>query len=191
MLARRWLRTLERYRLHMAGSDTDIVELTKPVLLEFAKAVYICQCLESSLCFLLALVAHEKVPEEGTFSASWDFHSKQTLGRLLHRLRDQIEIPSDLDDYLGGGVDKRNEIVHGYLTKNAMRLADPKGRIDIEKELVELKREVKRRDIVVNKLIDALLVKYGLSNKILKENFGRYWEHLNPSEGDELQAPKH
>lgn len=175
----------------MAGSDTDIVELTKPVLLEFAKAVYICQCLESSLCFLLALMAHKKVLEEGAFSASWDFHSKRTLGQLLHRLREQIDIPADLDDYLGVGVDKRNEIVHGFLTKNAMRLADPKGRIEIEKELVELKREIKKRDIVVNKLIDTLLAKYGLSNKILKQNFDRYWEHLNPSEGDEPRPPKH
>ena len=72
-----------------------------------------------------------------------------------------------------------------------MRLADPKGRIDIEKELVELTLEVKKRDIVVNKLIDALLAKYGLSNEILKRNADRYWEHLNPGEGDDLQAPKH
>src|SRR6266705_5538704 len=146
----------------MATAEPDVIELTKPVLLEFAKAVYICQCLESSLCFLLSLMAHEKVPEEGAFSASWDFHSKRTLGQLLHRLREQIEIVPKLDEYLGVGVEKRNEIVHGFLTKNAMRLADPKGRIEIEKELVQLKLEVKRRDIVVNKLIDALLAKYGL-----------------------------
>ncbi len=175
----------------MATAEPDVIELTKPVLLEFAKAVYICQCLESSLCFLLSLMAHEKVPEEGAFSASWDFHSKRTLGQLLHRLREQIEIVPKLDEYLGVGVDKRNEIVHGFLTKNAMRLADPKGRIEIEKELVQLKLEVKRRDIVVNKLIDALLAKYGLSNEILKRNADRYWEHLNPGEGDDLQTPKH
>ncbi len=175
----------------MATSEPDVIELTKPVLLEFAKAVYICQCLESSLCFLLALMAHERVPEEGAFSASWDFHSKRTLGQLLRRLREQIEIPPKLDEYLGVGVDKRNEIIHGFLTKNAIRLAEPKGRIEIEKELIELKLEVKERDIVVNKLIDALLAKYGLSNEILKRNADRYWEHLNPRDGDEPQTPKH
>jgi hypothetical protein len=172
----------------MAPSQPDVVELTKPVLLEFAKAVYICQLLESSLCFLLALMAHEKLPEEGAFAASWDFHSKRTLGQLLHRLREQIEIPPELDEYLGVGIDKRNEIIHGFLTKNAMRLADPKGRLEIEKELVELKLEVKKRDIVVNKLIDALLAKYGLSNEILKRNADRHWEYLNPEEDDERQT---
>lgn len=175
----------------MTTSEPNVIELTKPVLLEFAKAVYICQCLESSLCLLLSLMAHEKTPEEGAFSASWDFHSKRTLGQLLHRLREQIEVPAELDEYLGVGIERRNEIIHGFLTKNAMRLADPKGRIEIESELVELKREVKKRDIVVNKLLDALLAKYGLSNDALKKNADRYWEHLNPGEGDDSERPKH
>jgi len=175
----------------MTTTEPDVIELTKPVLLEFAKAVYICQCFESSLCLLLSLMAHEKIPEEGAFSASWDFHSKKTLGQLLHRLREQIEVPPKLDEYLGVGVDKRNEIVHGFLTKNALCLADPKGRIEIERELVELKREVKRRDIVVNKLLDALLAKYGLSNEMLKRNADRYWEYMNPADGDDLLTPTH
>ncbi|HVS25828.1 MAG TPA: hypothetical protein VHE58_00715 [Burkholderiales bacterium] len=175
----------------MATSESVVIELTKPVLLEFAKAVYICQCFESSLCFLLSLMAHEKIPEEGALSASWDFHSKKTLGQLLHRLSEQIEVPPKLDEYLGIGVEKRNEIIHGFLTKNVMRLAAPKGRIEIEKELVELKWAVKKRDIVVNKLIDALLAKYGLSNEMLEWNADRYWEYMNPQEGDDLQKHKH
>jgi hypothetical protein len=175
----------------MATAEPDVIELTKPVLVEFAKAVYICQCFEASLCFLLALIAHQKVPEEGAFTASWDFHSKKTLGQLLHRLRQEIEIPPSLDVYLGIGIDRRNEIIHGFLTKNAMRLADPKGRIEIEAELVELKMEVKKRDIVVNKLLDALLQKYGTSNEMLKRNADRYWEHMNPGDGNDVDTPKH
>jgi hypothetical protein len=123
----------------------------------------------SSLCLLLSLMAHEKTPEDGVFEASWDFHSKKTLGQLLHRLREQIDVPAELDDYLGVGVDKRNEIIHGLLTKRALRLADPKGRIGEEKELIELKREVKKRDVAVNKLLDALFAKYGTSNEALNE----------------------
>lgn len=175
----------------MASTEPDVIELTKPVLLEFAKAVYVCQCFESSLCLLLSLMAHERMPEDGVFEASWDFHSKKTLGQLLHRLREQIDVPAELDNYLGVGVDKRNEIIHGFLTKNALRLADPKGRLEIERELVELKREVKKRDIVVNKLLDALLAKYGLSNEVLKRNADRYWEYVNPAESDDSRTPKH
>jgi hypothetical protein len=175
----------------MPTTEPDSIELTKPVLLEFAKAVYICQCFESSLCLLLALMAHEKISEVGAFETSWNFHSNKTLGQLLYSLRQQIEVPAELDEYLGGGVKKRNEIIHGFLTKNARRLADPKARIEIENELVHLKQEVKKRDIVVNKLLDTLFAKYGLSNEILKRNADRYWEHMNPSESDTSQNHKH
>lgn len=175
----------------MPTTEPDLIEMNKLVLLEFAKAVYICQCFESSLCLLLALMAHEKIPEKGAFEASWEFHSTKALGRLLQSLREQIEVPTELDEYLGIGVKKRNEIIHGFLTKNALRLADPKARIEIVNELVHLKQEVKKRDIVVNKLLDALFAKYGLSNELLKRNADRYWEHMNPGEGDASEKLAH
>ena len=160
-------------------NDKVADELT-PVFLEMGKAVYICQCLESSLCLLLATMAHEAARgEEGAFQASWDFHSEKTLGNLLKLLREQIEVPKDVDDYLRVGLKNRNEIVHGFLTKSAMRLLDPKGRLEVEEELAKLKKEVKRRDVLVNKLLDTLLKKYGLSNEILKRNADRAWDHLN------------
>ena len=165
----------------MPSTVVNTADLIAPVFLEFGKAVYICQCFESSLCFLLSLVAHESSEgEDGAFQASWDFHSKKTLGGLLKSLRERIEVPAELDAFLGEGVDKRNEVVHGFLTRNAARLADPKGRLEIEQELVTLKQEVKRRDVVVNKLLDALLKKYGMSNERLKRDADRFWEHLNP-----------
>ena len=167
----------------MTTPTVNSADLLAPVYLEFGKAVYICQCFESSLCLLLSTMSHESAEgEDGAFQAAWDFHSKKTLGGLLHALRKQIEVPEELDQYLGVGVEKRNEVIHGFLTKNVNRLADPKGRIEVEWELVALKLEVKRRDIVVNKLLDALLKKYGLSNDILKRNADRLWEHFNPDE---------
>lgn len=167
----------------MAASDEKLNEALAPIYLELGKALYICQCFESSLCFLLSQIAHESADgESGAFQASWDFHSKKTLGQLLKALRERIVVPDKLDEYLGVGVDKRNEIVHGFLTKNVARLYDPKGRFDVENELVQLKLEVKQRDKVVNQLLDALLEKYGLSNKLLKQNADRLWEHLNPDE---------
>jgi hypothetical protein len=165
----------------MSAATNNTLEFMAPIFLEFGKAVYSCQCFESSLCFLLALMAHESSKgDDGAFLASWDFHSKKTLGALLKSLRERIEVPEELDGFLGEGVEKRNEVVHGFLTRNATRLADPKGRLEIEQELVVLKREIKRRDVVVNKLIDTLLKKYGTSNEQLKRNADRLWDHLNP-----------
>lgn len=176
----------------MPNPSDNVSELIAPVMLEFGKAVYICQCFESSLCFLLSLMAQQSAGDEnGAFQASWDFHSKKPLGLMLRALREIIEVPQDLDTFLGDGVEKRNKIVHGFLTHNATRLASPKDRLDIEHELVALKREVKRRDIVVNKLIDALLKKYGTSNVQLKRNADRLWEHLNPEDPVEPTSGAH
>lgn len=165
----------------MTNPNDNISEELAPVFLELGKAVYICQSFEHSLCLLLSQLAHEKSqPEEEAFQAAWDFHSSKPMGQLLKSLRKHIDVPDDLDDYLNTGVKIRNKIIHGYLTNNVTRLYDPKGRLEIEKELEQLKNEVKRRDIVITKLIDTLLKKYGLSTEILKRNADRFWAHLNP-----------
>ena len=167
-------------------------ETLASVYLEFGKAVYICQCFESSLCLLLATMAHESSRgEDEAFETSWDFHSRKTLGQLLKALRERIEVPEEVDEFLGEGVDRRNEIVHGFLTKNANRLAEPKERLRVERELVHLKKEVKRRDVVVNKLFDALLNKYGVSNATLKQDFVRLWDHMNLPDGADEGGPSH
>ena len=167
----------------MVETTESILDALGPVFLELGKAVYICQTFESSLCLLLAQMAHEgSEGEDGAFQAAWDFHSKKPLGRLLKSLAAQIEVPKDLEAYLSSGIDKRNEIVHTYLTKNAKRLYDTKGRLEVEKELSELKLEVKRRDVVINKLIDVLFKKYGVSNESLKRDADKLWEYLNPKQ---------
>ena len=176
----------------MPNHRNNVSELLAPLLLEFGKAAYICQCFESSLCFLLSLMAHESADgEEGAFQASWDFHSKKTLGNLLKSLREIIEVPQDLDKFLGEGVETRNKIIHGFLTHNVPRFNEPKGRLEVEQELVALKREVKRRDIAVNKLIDSLLQKYGTSNEELKRKADRLWEHLNPEDPSDPVSSAH
>jgi len=118
--------------------------------------------------------------ESGAFQKAWDFHSKKTLGNLLKSLRELIEVPEDVYEFLDNCIKKRNTIVHGFLIDNAMHLFDPKGRVEIEQELVELKKEVKRGDVVVNRLLDAFFEKYGTSNAMLKRDADRRWELLNP-----------
>ncbi|HAF45501.1 MAG: hypothetical protein A2100_04105 [Sideroxydans sp. GWF2_59_14] len=164
----------------MIATDDKMLDALAPVFLELGRAVYICQTFEDSLNLLLSLMAQEAADgEDGVFQAVWNFQSSKPLGQLLSALRKQIDVPADFDEYLSMGVKKRNEIVHGYLTKNVMRLYDPKGRLEVEKELSELTVEVKRRDVSVNKLIDALLEKYGLSNSSLKRNADNLWNFQN------------
>lgn len=166
------------------STDTMATDL-EPLLLEFGKAVYICQAFESSLCLLHAMMSHDEMGgEKGTFTASWDFHSAKTLGQTINALRKRIDIPADLSDYLEDGVKCRNQIVHGFLTKSMPRLMEFKGRLEVQKELEALKMEEKARDVVMNKLLDALIAKYGLSNAILKHQAGEmYMARNNPGFG--------
>lgn len=166
------------------SGDTMATDL-EPLLLELGKAVYICQAFESTLCLLHALMTHEETGgEEGAFTASWDFHSSKTIGQTINALRKRIDIPADLSDYLEVGVKCRNQIVHGFLTKNIQRLMEFKGRLEVQKELEALKMEVKERDVVMNKLLDSFFAKYGLSNEMLKHQAGEmYMAKNSPGSG--------
>ena len=162
-----------------ALNDSMAADL-EPLMLELGKAVFICQSLEESLCLLHAQMTHEETDgEHGAFQASWDFHSSKTLGQTLNALRKRIEIPDDMNEYLEQGVKIRNAIVHGFVRKNMARLMDPKGRLEVKAELASLKVEVKKRDIVVNKLLDALFAKHGFTNEDLKRAAGELYEAKN------------
>ncbi len=59
------------------------------------------------------------------------------------------------------------------------RLMDFTGRAEVQKELEALKLEVKLRDVLINKFLDALLAKYGLSNDALKHQAGENYAARN------------
>ena len=169
----------------MSDADTVIATDLQPLLLELGKALFICQNLEESLCLLHSQMSYEESGGEvEAFRASWDFHSSKPLGNALNQLRKRIEIPDDLSAFLDAGLKMRNLIVHGFMSKNIQRILDPKGRLEVEKELEAMKMEIKKRDVVINKLLDAYFKKYGLSNDDLKKSAGVAYAALNtPKEG--------
>ncbi len=151
-----------------------------PIFLELGKAVFICQSLEVSLRFLNAQLAQDDaLEEEGTFGSSLDYYSNETLGQSINNLRKRIDIPADLSDYLESGLTIRNEIVHDSVTKNIQRFAHPKGRLEVEAELAFMKQEVKKRNVLVNKLLGTLSAKNGCSNSELKRNADELWAFIN------------
>ena len=127
----------------MPESEDTLASDMEPLMLELGKAMWICQAFESSLCFLHAQMSHEDARgEAGAFEASWDFHSSKTLGQTINALRKRIEIPDDVSNYLEEGLRIRNEIVHGFITRNIPRLMTPEGRLAVEHELARMKLEV-------------------------------------------------
>jgi hypothetical protein len=65
------------------------------------------------------------------------------------------------------------------VTKNIQRFADPKGRVEVEAELAFMKQEVKKRNVLVNKLLGTLSAKNGCSNAELKRNADELWAFIN------------
>jgi len=153
-----------RYRPWTLGKSMSIENLAEnemsPIFLELGKALFVCQSLEVNLRSLNAQLMHDDAyGEEETFGSSLDFYSNETLGQSINNLRKRIDISSDLSDYLESGLKIRNEIVHDSIAKNIQRFACPKGRLEVESELTFMKKEVQKRDVLVNKLLDSLIAK--------------------------------
>ena len=166
----------------MADNDSTIADTLAPVFLELGKAVYVCQIYESSLRLLISMLKFEASDgQDSAFDEAWSFHSNKPLKRVLEGLSKLIDVPPQLAAYLQEAVDIRNFLVHESMAKNAERLSEPKGRLEVEQELAGMKDEVRKRDAAVNKLLDALWKKYGTSNEALKQRADERWEYLNPA----------
>ena len=168
----------------MPTTAEDPYDLLTPVFAELGRAVYSCQCFEWDLRRLLALISFDMADKEaGAYQAAWDFHNNQTLGIFLKALKRKVEIPNELAEYLQSGIDLRNRLTHRYLTDNVKKLYDPKGRLELTAELVELKEEVNARDNIVRHLIDAFHQKYGTSRSDSERQADALWELQNPGPG--------
>jgi hypothetical protein len=158
------------------STEKSVAHEMEPIFLELGKALLICQSLEVSLRSLNALLAHgETDGEEEAFGSSLDLYSNESLGQLINTLRKRIDIPAELSDYLESGLKIRNEIVHDSMTRNIERFSHPAGRLEVEFELAGMKKEVKKRNILVNKLMDSLLAKNACPNTDLKRNADDLW----------------
>lgn len=136
-----------------------------PIFLELGKAMLICQSLEVSLRSLNAQLAHDETGGgEETFCSSLEFYSNETLGQSINNLRKRIDIPTELSDYLEAGLKIRNEIVHDSMTRNIQRFSHPQGRQEVVSELAFMKQEVKKRNVLVHKLLEALSARNEFSN---------------------------
>ncbi|MDD2468700.1 MAG: hypothetical protein PHI97_32390 [Desulfobulbus sp.] len=149
-----------------------------PIFLELGKAVHTCQLLEVKIRALNAQLSQEEVEEEGMFGAALDFYSNETLGQSINALRKRIDIPANLSDYLEAGLKIRNEIVHDSLTRNTERFTHAKGRLEVLSELAFMENEVNKRNVLINKLLDALFAK-GKNAAECKRNTDQLWADIN------------
>jgi len=154
-----------------------------PIFVELGKTLFLCQSLEVSLRALNAQLARDDAEEEEAFAASWDFYSNESLGQLINSLRKRVDISADLSDYLESGLKIRNEIVHDSMTRNVDRFTHPQGRLEVAAELAFMKKEIKKRIVRVNRLLDTLFAKDVAANGALKQNADALWAFINQVSG--------
>lgn len=83
----------------MTNQPSLVGEELDPILLDLGSALFVCQGLEGSLVFLLSVCAMEDADaEDGSFRAAMDSLSQRTLGQLLKRLRERLEISGQVDE---------------------------------------------------------------------------------------------
>ena len=166
------------------NTENRVASEMAPIFLELGKTLCLCQALEVSLRFLNAQLSHDEADgEEEAFGASWDSYSNETLGQLINTLRKRIDISEDLSDYLESGLKIRNEIVHDSMTRNIRRFTHPQGRLEVKSELAFMKREVKKRIVLVNKLLDTLFAQDNFTNADLKRNAAELRAFINEVSG--------
>jgi hypothetical protein len=182
-------RDRQENRVTNPSNDQTMAGEMEPVMLELGKALYLCQAFEGTLVFLLSLISHEAAnAEDGAFAAAIDLYSEKTLGQLLKRLGERIELPDELTEPLRIGWDSRNAIVHRFIHEHIAQFMNPKGRVAVLAVLADHKRKVKFADVIANRVLDMYLKKYGVTVDDLKSNADRLWAHLNPPTED---ASKH
>jgi undecaprenyl pyrophosphate synthase len=111
----------------------------------------------------------------GPITGNSAFGSRKPLGQLFQHLKKDIELPKDFEKYLQDGIDQRNELVHRFIRENIRLLSNESGRREAVEKIRAMAREVRKRDKVLGKLVDALLKKYGLSQAALKNLAGRLY----------------
>jgi DNA-binding transcriptional ArsR family regulator len=118
--------------------------------------------------------------EEGSFAAAMDSLSQRTLGQLLKRLRERVQLSPTDEEQFRSGWSARNWIVHEFLHNTIEDLLSPKGRLEVLRRLAEAKRTVKVTDIIANRILDQYLTKYDITVADMKRSADRMWDHLNP-----------
>jgi hypothetical protein len=165
----------------MSEHALPVGEELDPILLDLGSALYVCQGLEGSLVFLLSVCSMEDAEMEGSsFAAAMDNLSQKTLGQLLKRVRERLELSPEVDQSFRAGWNARNWIVHEFVHDTIEELLTPKGRLVVAKRLSEAKKTVKLTDLLANRILDTYLEKYGITVADMKESADRLWDHLNP-----------
>jgi len=133
----------------------------KPILTEVGAAVYASQRLEGSIAYLLYLLSRSNEIEIPTtfLETILNHQGKQTAGQLIALLRKHVAVPDHAEELLLVALDRRNKIVHHYLSENTLRMMVPEEREEMIRELKRYRGEIHEASDYFKPAISALLTK--------------------------------
>lgn len=165
----------------MSPPSMPVAEELDSMLLELGSALFVAQGLEGTLVFLLSVCAMEDADmADGAFAASMDSLSEKTLGQLLKRLAERVDLTDIESSQFKQGWESRNWIVHRFLHDTVEQMMTPKGRLQTLKRLTQAKAVVKTTDRLANTILDRYVAKFGITVDDMKASADRMWDHLNP-----------
>jgi hypothetical protein len=136
-------------------------EAVKPVLTEVGAAIYASQRLENGIAYLLYLLSRAKAVELPTsyLERILNNQDKKTTGQLIALLRKHVTLPEHAEAILFLALERRNSVVHRYLTENSQRIMIPKGREEMIRELRTFRGQIHEASDYFHPVIKALALK--------------------------------
>lgn len=162
--------------------ELDEDEHVKEVYARFGLAVYFAQVLEHGL--VNALVILNLIPSERHLARSrgeWgakvdafmDRHFQTTMGRMMRRLRDVVQVDADLEQLLHDALNKRNWLVHDFFRERAVEFMSATGRERMLSEVDGCRDLFKSADKRLETTVVPLRTKVGITDELWTREYQR------------------
>jgi hypothetical protein len=147
----------------------------KTVYAHFGVAIYLSQVLEHGIAnalLILDLVPQaQKIATPTTWpekvDSFYESHFRRTLGSLIHRLRELVAVPLELENLLAQALDKRNWLSHHYFRERATEFFTATGRDQMIAELEGAQALFSAADKALEAVVKPIRQRHGYSDEVL------------------------
>jgi len=156
-------------------------EQIKEVYARFGLAMYQAQCVERQLAVLLATEygpgLHNMTRQQ--YEELLESLFKKTLGGLIHKLREAVDLPSDFESTLREALNKRNWLAHHYFWERAGHFMTEQGRRLMVDELQVIATELDELDQTLIHVSRKWMEKIGMSEEVVQIEMDRLLREAN------------
>jgi len=165
----------------MSDLDPDVDEVSdqvKEVYAYYGLAMYWAQCLEQSIFQHLLFFDHfpraikaYKDPQQWAeeFDEYESREMKQTMGKLIQRLRESGQPTKEIELALEEALKARNWLAHGYFSDRAIQLTVSSGRQEMLIELESLYSTLKNCEALIDAATQPVIQKMDLTEEMMTD----------------------